>query len=148
MATTIALEHTTVIINGHTVTGWADEADALSTESRTIAEIHKGAVPGDHFFTRTGDAGAPLMLKLLPFSPSVQFLGALVARDRKGEVIRIEGSISNTQTGVSVTLQSGVITESDPFQTQGSNAAANREFKMEFGLVSENLDAARFSVRA
>ena len=70
---TFSLEQTTVTLNGHTVTGWSDDTDALSLPSIDLSNVKRGA-SGEMVATTTGEKGGPVTIKLLPNSPSVIFV--------------------------------------------------------------------------
>ena len=69
----ISLQGTTVLLNGHQVSGWSEDTDALTMpDAVELATVRRGAT-GDMAAFSTGNRGGPVSVKLLPTSPSVAF---------------------------------------------------------------------------
>ena len=140
----ISLEATTVIINGHNITGWSEDTDALTLPDIELANVMRGA-DGKMVASSTGNKGGPVTFKLLPNSLSAQFLEQQVARILRGAQVVWDGLITNPQSGISVTLQRGVLMTAPVGQTMGKGEAAARTFVFEFETVLPNYDAANFT---
>ena len=140
----ISLEATTVRINGHTVTGWSEDTDALTLPDIELANVMRGA-DGKMVASSTGNKGGSVTLKLLPNSPSTQFLQQQVARILRGAQVHWDGVIVNAQAGFNVVLQGGILMTAPVGQTMGKGEAAARTFVFEFETVLPNYDAANFT---
>lgn len=138
----VSLEHTTVVTNGHRVTGWAAAADAFQVPDLTLAVVEVSP-DGTMLVSSTGVKGGPVMLKLLANSPSTAFLMRQLAQIQRGAVISWELSASNSQTGWSVTAERGAMTKAPLGQSLGNAAAPAREFELTFELIIPNYDGAQ-----
>ncbi len=138
-----SLEQTTVEINGHTVTGWSDDGDALSLPDIELTNVKRGA-DGIMTASTTGEKGGPVILKLLPNSPSTKFFSSLVTTILNGGRVQLDGTIFDPINNITVNLSRGVLMTAPLGQTQGKGETANREFTIEFERVIPNYDAANF----
>jgi len=129
-----SLEQVSVVLNGHTVTGWSDDTDALSLPNIDLANVVRGA-DGKMVSASTGDKGGPVVLKLLPNSPSVKFFMAAVAAQLNGANIVWQGIIRDSINQVNVALINGVLQNGPLGQTLGKGEAGNREFTIEFERI-------------
>ena len=137
----ISIEHTAVVINGHTVQGWAAQADALMMPDIELAVVERGA-DGGMIASRTGVKGGPVRLKLLANSPSTAFFMSQAQIIAGGGVVVFEGSIANAEVGYSHRLERGVMTTYPAGQTLGNAVAPPREFVIDFERIIVNYDGA------
>jgi len=134
---TFSLEQTSVQINGHTVTGWSDDTDALSLPNIDLAVVKRGA-DGKMVAATTGEKGGPVVFKLLANSPSVKFFQNLVTTILDGGKVELSGIIVDQTNNISVSLERGVIVNSPLGQTLGKGEVGNREYTIEFERVVED----------
>ena len=106
MTQNVSLEHTTVVINGHTCEGWAAAADALALPDITFATSERGP-DGLKVVSSTGMRGGMVTLKFLANSRSRAFFSQQVSEIQRGAVKNFSGSISNSQTGETTRLERG-----------------------------------------
>lgn len=139
-----SLEQITVILNGHTVKGFSDATDAFSVPTVTFANVVRGA-DGRMVSVSTGDKGGPLVIKLLPNSPSVPFFMNAISAQLLGASITWYGLYRDSQNGISVGFTNGVLQIGPVGQTLGKGAAANQEFTFEFERIIPSYLAANFS---
>lgn len=145
MSTFVSIEDTDVVINGHTVEGWSDDADALTLPDVELASVTRGA-DGRMVASSTGNKGGEVTIKLLPNSPSTQFFSQRAAEIVGGAVIIFHGLIRNSRLGFSTRLSRGVLMTAPLGQTLGKGEAAAREFTFEFEEILPNYDGARPSL--
>ena len=138
-----ALENIDMILNGHIVTGWSDDADALSLPNIDLASVVRGA-DGGMVSTSTGDKGGPVILKLRPNSPSTSFFMNAVEAQLNGGAVSWNGIIRDGQNNTVVTLVNGVLTNAPLGQTMGKGETPSREFTIEFEKVTPSYLAAGF----
>ncbi len=138
------LTNTSVILNGHLVTGWSDDTDALSMPDVTIANFTRGA-DGIMTGASTGDKGGPITIKLAPNSPSVQFFSALASLQQNGAATRYDGIIVYHDTGQTVQLIKGYHQNNPSGQTLGKGSFSSKMFVFEFERVIPNDQAANFT---
>ena len=136
-----SLEQIAVVINGHTVTGWGDDTDALSLPNIDLASVIRGA-GGKMISVSTGEKGGPVIFKLLPNSPSTKFFMNAIAAQNSGASMKWNGSIRDSVNQVNIILSNGTLTNGPLGQTIGKGAAANREFTIEFETVTPDYMAA------
>lgn len=140
---TFSLEQMTLTLNGHSVTGWSDDTDALSLPSIDLSNIKRGA-SGEMVATTTGEKGGPVTIKLLPNSPSVKFFQNLITSIQQGGRVEFNGSIVDSVNGITVSLQRGVMQNAPLGPTIGKGEVANREYVIEFERVEADYSAANF----
>lgn len=138
-----SLEQTTVILNGHTVTGWSDDADALSIPDIDISAIKRGA-DGKMVAASTGDKGGPVIIKLLANSPSVKFFQNIATTQLAGVAIAWAGIVRDAINGINVALVNGVLTHAPLGPTMGKSDVANREYTIEFESILADYSGANF----
>jgi hypothetical protein len=138
-----SIENTTVNLNGHTVTGWSDDADCLSMPSVDIAAVKRGA-DGKQVAASTGEKGGPVILKLLANSPSVKFLQNIMTGQLNGASVEFNGIVRDSLNGISVLLTGGVLTNGPMGPTLGKGEVANREYTIEFERIVADYSAANF----
>lgn len=129
-----SLEQVSVNLNGHTVTGWSDDTDALSLPNIDLANIVRGA-DGQMTSTSTGEKGGPVILKLLPNSPSTKFFMTAVAAQQNGAAVKWNGLIRDSINQINVALINGTLQNAPLGQTIGKGESANREFTIEFERI-------------
>lgn len=142
--TDFSLENVSVILNGHTVQGFSEDADALSLPNIDLANVVRGA-DGGIVATSTGDKGGPVILKLRPNSPSVPFFMSAMAAQQNGASLSWNGIIRDSQNQTNVSLTGGTMTNGPTGQTMGKGSTANREFTFEFERVIPDYLGALFS---
>ena len=138
----VSLEHTTVIVNGERVEGWAATTDAFMVPDLAPAVTEVGA-DGTLLASRTGAKGGAIVLKLLANSPTTAFLMRQASQIQRGAVISWELSATNPQTGWSIEAERGVLTSHPLGQTLGNAIAPMREFEITFELISANYDGVK-----
>ena len=138
-----ALEQTSVIINGHTFTGWSDDADALSLPDIELANVVRGA-DGGMVAVSTGNKGGPVVLKFLANSPSAKFMLNAAAAQLAGAGVKWNGIIRDSINQIVITLTNGtlVLTPSGP--NLGKGEVKNPEFTIEFQKIIPVYLAATF----
>ena len=141
---TVSLERTTVTLNGHTIQGWSEDADALTMPGdHELVTTRRGA-DGMLAGFGTGARGGEISIKLLPIGPSTRFFMQQVTAILGGQRVVWEGSISNEETGAGFTLTRGVMTKVPLGQTMGSGDFANQVFVFEFEEIVPSYDGASF----
>ena len=138
-----SLEQTTVILNGHTVTGWSDDADALSIPDIDISAIKRGA-DGKMVAASTGEKGGPVIIKLLANSPSVKFFQNIATAQLGGAAVVWAGIVRDAISGINVALLNGVLTHAPLGPTMGKGDIANREYTIEFESIIADYSGANF----
>jgi len=144
MSIAINLTGTTVVIDGHTVTGWSDDADALMMPDEVeLAQVQRGA-DGLMVASLTGIRGGEVQLKLLASSESAQFFGRLVTHMLNGGWRESSGTIRYAN-GVVTHLERGILTTAPLALTAGQGSVATRIFRFEFERIITNYDSGRYS---
>jgi len=138
------LETTSVQINGHNVTGFSDDGDALSLPTIELASVKRGA-DGVMVGASTGNKGGPVMLKLQPNSDTTKFLMGLVATLQNNGRIVFDGIVNDIANGIVVRLERGILTEAPTGNTLGKGDIANMEFTFEFERVTPDYSGANFN---
>ena len=139
-----SLERCEVQLNGHTVTGWSDDAEALSIPEIDLATIVRGA-GGGMVSTSNGEKGGPVILKLLPNSPSVPFFMNLITAQMNGASIVWNGLFRDPVNKVTVAFMKGVLQHGPLGQTIGKGSTKNIEITIEFEKVIPDYSAVNFS---
>jgi len=129
-----SVEQTVVLINGHTFTGFSDDADAISFPNIDIASVVRGA-DGKMVAVSTGDKGGPFILKLLPNSPSVKFMMNAVMAQLNGGSVKWNGIIRDSINQINYAVINGTLTNVPIGQTVGKGSAKNAEFTIEFESI-------------
>lgn len=129
-----SIEQVSVNLNGHTVTGWSDDADALSLPSVDLANVVRGA-DGKKIAVSTGEKGGPVIIKLLANSPSVKFFMNAVLAQKNGAAVTWTGIIRDSLNGTNILLTGGTLSHAPLGQTLGKGEASNMEFTFEFETV-------------
>ena len=138
---TISILHTVVTLNGHIVSGWSDDADALMMpDSFNISTVRRGAA-GDMAVFSTGDRGGPVEIKLLPNSPSMAYFMQQATLLLAHASIVWSGTIRNTQAQFGFSLERGAMTAFPLGQTMGKGEVANQSFVFEFETILPDYDA-------
>ena len=139
-----AVSNTTLILNGHTFTGWSEDADALSMPTVDLAVITRG---GDGRLTAsdTGNRGGPVIVKLQPTSESAKFLMNSISTARTGGRIKWNGYARYNDTNVTVALTTGVLVNGPLGPTVGKGASAPLVFTFEFEDIIPDYTTADFS---
>ena len=109
-----------------------------------LANVTRGA-GGTMVSTSTGEKGGPVVIKLLPNSPSTVFFMNALAAQLKGASVKWSGVYRDPQNGVTVLVSGGVLTNGPLGQTIGKGETANQEFTFEFEQVTPDYLAANFS---
>ncbi len=140
------LEQTKVQINGHNVTGFSDDGDALSLPTIDIATVKRGA-DGIMTGASTGEKGGPVIFKLLPNSVSTKFFMNLVASIQGGGRVTFDGIVNDEANGIVVKLERGLLTSAPTGPTIGKGDVANMEFTIEFERITPDYSGANFTTR-
>ena len=130
-----SLEQVSLILNGHTVTGYSDDTDALSLPNIDIANVVRGA-DGKMVAVSTGDKGGPLVIKLLPNSPSVSFFMNVAVAQMNGAAVKWYGIIRDSINQTNTVLFKGTLSNVPLGQTMGKGVAGTREFTIEFERIT------------
>jgi len=138
-----SLEQCTLNLNGHEVTGWSDDTDALSFPSIDIATSKRGA-DGSKVTSSTGEKGGPVVLKLLANGKSTKFFMNAVTAQLNGAAVSWNGLFRDPVNGVTVALTNGNLQNVPLGQTMGKGDVANREFTIDFELVIPDYSGANF----
>jgi len=138
-----SLEQTVVILNGHAVTGWSEDADALSLPDIDISAVKRGA-DGKMVAASTGDKGGPVIVKLLANSPSVKFFQNIATSQLAGASVVWNGIIRDAINGINVALVNGILTHAPLGPTIGKGDVANREYTIEFESIIADYSGANF----
>ena len=138
-----SLEQTSVIINGHAITGWSDDTDALTMPDIDIATIKRGA-DGKMIASSTGEKGGPVTFKLLANSPSVKFFQNLVSAQLRGAGVKYNGLIRDPINGINTVLSGGILSHAQLGQTMGKGDVANKEITIEFETITADYSGANF----
>ena len=144
MSLFFSIEHTTVELNGHVCEGWSEDEDAFMVPDIELANIIRGA-DGKMLAISLSNRGGEITLKFLPTSRSAAFFAQQAAQIRLGAAVIFNGQSVNSQTGVSLRMERGVLKQAPMGQTQGKGAAAAREFVFEFESLIPNYDANNFT---
>ena len=139
---TISMRTTEVNVNGTRIEGWSDGECFTPPQEAEIARIRRGA---DGFKARfaTGELGGPVMLSLLPTSPSAIFLNNLFQEARTAgaggnvegggespEVIEMD--VNYADIGVTMTCREGGFLKG-PFGISGGDGDfGNLKWTIEF----------------
>lgn len=139
----LSIEHTNVRINGHEVTGWSEDSDALMVpDSFEFFTIRRGA-NGDMVALRNGARGGVVTIKLLPSSPSTVFFLQQAAALLRGAYTVFNGSIADSNLAYNIILRNGVLMTAPLGYTYGQGEVSNREFTFEFERFEMNMDNAQ-----
>jgi len=126
-----------LIINGHTVVGFADGENALDFPNVDISAIRRGA-DGTTVTGSTGNFGGALTLILLQNSPSFKFLMGLVQSRKFGAAVNLSGFYRHEVGGFTLTLLRGTITNAPTGPTLGAGAPPGKTFTLEFGRIDND----------
>jgi len=138
-----SLEQSTLNLNGHNVTGWSDDTDALSFPSIDIATSKRGA-DGKKVSSSTGEKGGAVTIKLLANSKSTKFLMNAVTAQLNGSAVSWNGLFRDPVNGVSVAMTNGTLQNVPLGQTMGKGDVSNKEFVIDFELVIPDYSGANF----
>ena len=138
-----SLEGTTTIMNGHVITGWSDDAAALSMPDIDISAVKRGA-DGKMVAASTGEKGGPVIIKLLPNSPSVKFFQNIATAQLAGAAVVWNGIHRDPVNGINVAMINGILTHAPLGPTLGKGDVANREYTIEYESVIADYSGASF----
>lgn len=138
-----SLESTRVVLNGHAVTGWSDDGDALMLPQDIELAVAKFGADGRMTTVGTGQKGGEVKFTLLANSPSAKFFMNSVASILNGAIIEWNGSVTYPN-GVTVTLTRGTLSTADFGQTLGKGDVRNLPFVWNFERVIPDYSAANF----
>ena len=138
----VSLHDTVVRLNGHTVGGWAKQADALMFPDIDIAQYEIGP-DGLMVVSATGIRGGEVTLKLQSNSPSRAFMQQQFEQQKNGAEIEWTGTVSNARTGETTRLERGAMIKGPAAQTLGDGVAPAREFVIVFESILNNADSLR-----
>ena len=128
-------------VNNHTVTGWSDDADALTMPDEFEIMNTRFGAGGDLAAFRTGMRGGDVTIKLLPTSPSVvHFMRRLQFVLRPENYLRFDGRVTDNTNDFYFDLEDGVMVASPLGVTIGSGDAANRMFRFSFARIVPHWD--------
>ena len=139
-----SLERCEFQLNGHTVVGWSDDAEALILPDVDLANIIRGA-DGKMTSTSSGEKGGPVIIKLLPNSPSVPFFLNAVLAQQNGASVVWAGIFRDPVTKITIAFVKGVLQHGPLGQTIGKGATKPLEFTIEFEKVLPDYSAVNFS---
>jgi len=138
-----SLEKCTFNMNGHNVTGWSDDTDALSFPSIDISTSKRGA-SGKKITSSTGEKGGPVVVKLLANSKSAKFFMNAVTAQLNGAAVSWNGLFRDPVNGISVICTVGNLQNVPLGQTMGKGDVANLAFTFDFELVIPDYSGANF----
>ena len=143
MGMVFSVEQTRVIMNGHTFTGFSDDAeDAIMFTEFDLATVRES--PGDlPAYTSTGRIGGQLTLKLIASSRSHAFLQQQVAQIMRGASVIWDGIIVDRINNHTITLEKGVLLTPAIGTSVGRDGVANRNYVFHIGRIVLNYDAYR-----
>jgi len=144
MSSQLGLSVTSVVINGVTITGFSEDADAVTIPEIEVAAPVYGA-DGKMLVVGTGTKGGLVTLKLLASSPSIAFLTPLSQLSQVGAGVILEGFIRSTTQSSSCSLQNGYFTKFVPYPTQGKGSVSAITYEMAFEIISPDYSAAIFT---
>ena len=129
-----SLDISTVVLNGITLVGWAEDEDALSLpDSVELAYVQRGA-DGLMAVGGASERGGEVTIKLLSSSPSVQKLQGFVLTQRTGAYVTWNGIITYNN-GSKIGLINGVLKKAPFGFTLGKGAPKNMEYVFEFSNI-------------
>lgn len=127
------------------ITGWSDDADALTMPDEFEIMNTRFGAGGDLSAFRTGMRGGDVTIKLLPTSPSVIFLmKRLTFILQPGNRLGWSGSIHDTANKYHFELRDGVMVAAPLGVTIGSGDAANRMFRFSFAQIVPHFEDALY----
>lgn len=126
-------------LNAHRFSGLADDDQPIELPDIETMITYRGR-DGGAYFMDTMMRGGPLMLRLLPTSPSTMFLLECVNRLQLGALIAWNGEVHDRRFG-RLELTNGVLTRYRPFITPGQNYEVTFEFE---NMVPKDLVEAGF----
>jgi len=138
-----SLEQCSLNLNGHEVTGWSDDTDALSFPSIDIATSKRGA-DGSKVTSSTGEKGGPVVIKLLATGKSTKFFMNAVTAQLNNAAVTFNGLFRDPVNGVTVALTNGNLQNVPLGQTMGKGDVSNKEFTIDFELVIPDYSGANF----
>ena len=128
------LDFSYVILNGHTITGWSEDEAALTLpDSIEYATVKFGA-DGHMGASGTSVRGGEMTIKLLPESPSVQFLQNILLAQKHSGYMKFTGTIRFNDDSL-ITLGNGIITKGPMGFNLGKGAAASMVYTFAFGVM-------------
>ena len=130
-------------LNGHTFSGFADGADAITMPTIDMTNTKVGA-DGKLQAHTTGTRGGDVTVMLQPNSPSHVFLQRQAVLQQNGRPVTWAGSLRDPQTGVSVRLERGVFRQYTPAGAVGKGDAKDQTYIFTFERIVPNLDGAKF----
>ena len=136
-----------VQLNGsHTVEGWSDADDALMLPDKIPVAVAKFGADGKMAAYSTGQQGGPVMYKLLATSNTAAFLYRELVKQRKGEEQALQWTcdVSHANSGVSIHMEGGILTDGPMGPRLGAGNAADEEFEITFETINANYDSANF----
>ena len=134
--------NTSVVLNGHTCTGFSEDTDAVTLPEIELGTVTRGA-NGDMVGHSSGNRGGEVKLKFLPTSRTHFFLQRQMQRQMAGQEVRWDGSIEYRTTNASVRLENGRMTMGQSGTTVGKGAASSVVYTFEFEELVSNFDGAR-----
>ncbi|MCY3784571.1 MAG: hypothetical protein OXG79_12425 [Chloroflexi bacterium] len=130
------IDNVLLVLNGHTVEGgYSDDADAIMFEPiELVAEPRIGA-SGQAAYFRKSNRGGPFTLKFLPNAPSIPFFQQQAGIVHRGGSVVWNGSIRDTQRGISAQLRAGALRFYKPFPDYGFENVSNMEYPFYFAHI-------------
>lgn len=137
------VDNIVLTLNGHTVEGGlSEDADAIMFEPIELVGDPRVGADGSVAYFRKADRGGAFTLKLLPNSPSIPFFQQQAEIVRRGGTVIWNGSVRDTQRGISVQLRDGALMSFMPFHSYGREAVSNMEYPFRFAEIIPSFDAA------
>lgn len=140
----VSLRNCTFTINGHVVEGWADEDEALTFPSTTLANVTRGA-DGKLQASSTGNLGGPVEIKLLANSKSAAWFAAKVNHLKRGGRTVFNANLIDEVNNVNVVMGNGVLTDVMDAPSMGQGAAGTMNYTIEFETIYPGYDATSFT---
>ena len=135
----INLEDTVVEINGTRIDGWGSSASVLEIPAETLLGSATAGGGGIALYSKTQQRQVDITLNIQANSASARFLQQQIDNDEL-----VQGSVTQTNTGISVELQDGAFVSRDSFPTLGPNGeVGDLAFVIRFNRVVPDYSAAQ-----
>lgn len=146
----VSLRTCTLIMNpsasggGHLVQGWADEDEALTMPTTTLANVSRGA-DGKMQASSTGNDGGPVEIKLLATSPSTKYFATAVADAKNGNPKTFDAHLNDRANGVQTVMSNGVLTDVMDGPSLGQGSASTITYTIEFERIISDYSGTSFT---
>jgi len=125
------------LLNGHLVTGYSEDSDCLQFPDASELSTFKKGATGTMVSSRTGEKGGPVVVKLLPNSPSVAFFAKLIKQLDQNIPVIFNGSWTNPVAGESTKCINGTLISAPRGTTYGKGEVGTKVYTFEFEQITE-----------